>query len=439
MSVRDQLLRGERGVAVWGAGFVGGTTAMAFAAEGVPVVLTDVNPDAVGEINRGRLPVTNLEYWFGATMAEFVSQGLVRATTDWRELADPSLAAHFVAVPTEREGRPWLGALEDVLGKLKTIRPGLVVVESTLVPGALDALDLGDLPVGVAPRRDWFHSPDKNLKNLPRVYAGSTPEIGETMRQVLSIVCDRLLRASSRRVAELVKCVENSLLHVPAVLATQLARAYPDLDVGEVLDLAATHWRIPRYYPSLGTGGYCIPVSSKYVKLGATEPQHLTILDAAIESDASEPYTVVRRLLERGCRRFGVMGVSYKGDLKVHVLSPSVAIQKFLAARPDVDLRAHDPYYTREEIQRLTTAGWMELPDGLRDREAVIVVTDHKAYARMPLAVLLDALKPDATIIDNYGIWKKYREPLRASGRRYFKIGDPGWTLTDAPVEVSRG
>lgn len=434
--IRDDLLSGRRCVAVWGAGFVGGTTAMAYAAEGVRVIAFDTNPEAVAEINRGVLRVANLEYWFGARMEEFVSRGLVRATGRWEDLRDEPVAAHFVAVPTEREGEPWDGAIIETIERLRSLPPALVIVESTLIPGRLERMDLGDLRIGVAPRRDWFHSPEKNLRNLPRVYAGRDAETTVEMREVLSIVCDHLLAAPGIREAELVKSVENALLHVPAVVAAQLARAYPGLDIGEVLRLASTHWRIPRYYPSFGTGGYCIPVSSRYVIEGAERPEALTILAAAVESDRREPDRVAEWLLGRwdGARPpVLLLGLAYKGDIKVHALSPAIRIGRRLL-EAGVPLRAHDPYYTAAEVRGLLPGAVpVEGIEGGRGASAVVVSTDHKAFARLPARDLLASLAPGTLVLDNYGVWAKHAAAFNAAGIEYLRPGAPGYLQERAP------
>jgi nucleotide sugar dehydrogenase len=426
--MKEDLLNGKKRIGVWGAGYIGGTTAMAFASEGVKVMCYDISKEAVAGIMRGQLAVANLEYWFGATMKEFVDKGLVEATNDWELMKDEDIVVHFIAVPTEKDGEPWDDAILDVIDKLKKINPPLVIIESTLTPGRLDTFDIGDLRIGVAPRRDWFHSPEQNLKNLHRVYAGMDKEISEEMYDVLSIVCDHLLCASSYKVAELVKSVENSLLHVPAVYATQLAHAYPDLDIGEVLNLASTHWRIPRYYPSMGTGGYCIPLSSKYVLYGADDPDRLSILKATLDSDKEEPYFVANIVAKRVNGDVGVMGICYKGDLKVHMLSPALPIIRRLKETDGINVYVNDPYYTEEELKGLVGVECFDYMKDLGRFDALIVVTDHKVYKRMPRELLLSQLKEGVLIYDNYGIWKRHASSFNERGIRYYKIGDPGWT-----------
>src|SRR3990170_3603836 len=243
-----------------------------------------------------------MEYWLRFDTRALVQSGAIRATADWREAIHSDYAVHFLGVHTEKDGKPYFSLLEDVFHKLacfrsvETERPPLVIIESTLTPRTVDNIVIPlleregirvgrDLLVGCAPRRDWFISPEKNLETLPRIFGGTTPETTTLMAEVLGIVCRDLRRATDHRHAEAVKSMENAYRHMEITLANQLALAYPDLDVHEVLRLVGTKWNIGTYHPGFGTGGYCIPLSSQYVIDGAVHPEALTLLSATLETD----------------------------------------------------------------------------------------------------------------------------------------------------------
>jgi len=271
---RKKLIEGKAKLAVWGTGYIGFSTMANFAAQGVVTVGTDVSPDIVSAINAGRIPVPNMEYWLGFDTRYLVESKMMRATLDWKEVLSSEFAVHMIAIPTEKGAMPWDGALEDVTKKLangltRSDDPPLVIIESTLTPKKTDELVIPtfekngvrvgkDVLVGVAPRRDWFISPEKNLRTLPRIIGGTTPETTEAMRDVLSIVCDRLVPAPDHRHAEIVKSVENAFRHVEITLANQLSLAYPSLNMIEVLKLVGTKWNVGVYHPSFGSGGYCL-------------------------------------------------------------------------------------------------------------------------------------------------------------------------------------
>lgn len=435
-TIKDELLSGEKKIAVWGAGFIGATTAMAFAGEGVKVLCYDINPKIAEEINRGHLGVANLEFWFGASMKDFTDRGLITAVNDWSEMSGGDIAAHFIAVPTEKDGEPWFEAVESVFETLKKCDSRVAVIESTLVPGQVEKMCLDDFTVCVAPRRDWFHSPDKNLRNLERVFAVSPKEKEAEIRDILSIVCDHLVPASTIKTAELVKCVENSLLHVPAVFAIQLAHAYPGIDVREVLDLASTHWRIPLYYPSFGTGGYCVPLSSKYVLYGAECPDALTIIHKTIETDSSEPLFVAGKAAGHACGGpVAIMGISYKGDLKVCQLSPAISIARRLIG-DGTGVFVHDPFYTHDEARDLIHPDieWFEPGKTLGGFKVIVLVTDHKVYKRFPLHYIQSSIDSGTLVMDNYGIWRKYKSFFDSMTEKeiiYNYVGCSGWSRSD--------
>jgi len=272
--LRRELLEGKRKVAVWGTGYIGFSTMANFAAEGVVCVGTDVSERIVSTINSGKTPVPNMEYWLGFDPKYLVDSGMMSATVEWKKLLTPEFAVHMVAIPTEKEDKPWDGALADVINKISVNAPRstnapLVIIESTLTPNKTDRLVIPiieknglmvgrDILVGVAPRRDWFISPEKNLRSLPRIVGGTNPQTTTLMTEVLSIVCDKLVPAPDHRHAEIVKSVENAYRHMEITLANQLSLAYPNLNMIEVLKLVGTKWNVNTYHPSFGSGGYCL-------------------------------------------------------------------------------------------------------------------------------------------------------------------------------------
>lgn len=441
--LRELLLKGERKVAVWGTGYIGFSTMANFAASGVSCLGTDISDAVVTAINSGRTPVPNMEYWLGFDTKYLVESGMMKATKEWQTLLTPEFAVHMIAVPTEREDKPWDGALEDVTKKISrqgrsAQEPRLIIVESTLTPKKTDHLIIpvledgglqvgSDVLVGVAPRRDWFISPEKNLRSLPRVVGGTTPETTRLMIDVLSVVCDKLIPAPDYRHAEIVKSIENAYRHVEITLANQLSLSYPELDMTEVLRLVGTKWNIGTYHPSFGTGGYCIPLSSQYVLGGAEKPEYLTILKETITTDKNLPIILADQVADRGFRKVGILGLSYKGDLKVHVLSPTIRIANRLRER-GVVVKVNDPYYTADEIKMITAVESFDFPEGLAEFECILIVAGHRLYRAISEATLRAHLNSCKVIIDNVEeAWRHFDWKL--TGIEYYVAGDSGWML----------
>ena len=412
-----------------------------FAAAGVTCVGTDVSNEIVSSINQGLIPVSNMEYWLGFDTKYLVESGMMSCTTDWKKLLTDEFAVHMIAIPTEKGEKPWDGALEDVITKIASNftsleKPSVVIVESTLTPNKTDTLiipiferygiKLGeDLMLGVAPRRDWFISPEKNLKSLPRIVGATDQESTKVIMDVLSIVCDTLIPAPDHKHAEIVKSVENAFRHVEITLANQLSLAYPGLNMTEVLRLVGTKWNVGTYHPSFGTGGYCIPLSSKYVLEGAEDPRPLTLLRDTVTTDETLPLLIADRIADSGFKNVGILGLSYKGDLKVHILSPTLRLSKRLAER-GVKVRVNDPYYSNDEITRITGAQSFSFPNELSEFDCILIVAGHRAYRAIPESQLKGHLSKCKLIIDNLEeTWKNY--DWESSGVKYAIAGQENW------------
>ena len=446
MTLKEKLLSGEKSIGIWGIGYIGYSSMAHFANRGVRCLGTDIDADKVGQINQGVLPIRNIEYWLGFDTKPLVTSGMMKATTEWQQLISEDIPVHLICIPTEKDDVPYDGILIDVIEKLSAYRsinmesPPLIIIESTLTPNATEqtiipafdkkGIKVGkDMLVGVAPRRDWFISPEKSLKNLPRVVGGTTPETTALMKEVLSVVCDTILPAKDHRHAELVKSIENAYRHVEITLANQLSLAYPDIDMREVLALVGTKWNIGTYHPSFGTGGYCIPLSSQYVLSGTKNSDRLSILNSAIETDRNLPSMVAETVIKKGARKVGILGLAYKGDLKVHTLSPTLRIVAYLKEK-GIAVKVHDPYYTAEEIKQICDVETFRFPDDLGQFDAILIVADHRDYQAIPRNQILSNLKKCKLILDNVGIWNEFN--LDEMGIEYYVAGTEHW-LGDQP------
>ncbi len=425
MGISNDLLNGTKKIGVWGIGYIGITNVIHFSESGVKSICFDISKNVVEDINQGIVRIPNLESWMGQQLRPFVDRGLIKATTDFNELKDCPI--HFIAVPTEKDEKPWLDAIKDVLKKIKSFGDNrLIVIESTLTPGTVDTLTIElDLknPIAIAPRRDWFQSPEMNLRNLPRVFGVNNVEYTEEFKNVLSIVCNTLLVASNHKVAEMVKSVENSLLHVPVAYAMEVARAYPNINISEVFDLASTHWRIPKYNITFGTGGYCIPLSTQYVIAGAEKPQELKIAKGAIESDQYQPKYVSKHI--KG-KNIGILGICYKGDLKVCILSPSLKIVDELHNNNSggFAIKIFDPYYSTDEIKKIARCDSFTFPEDLEHFSTIILGPTHKLFKQITREEIKKYIKPGTRILDSQGCWGNHRQQFIELGIEYMRVGD---------------
>jgi UDP-N-acetyl-D-mannosaminuronate dehydrogenase len=227
-----------------------------------------------------------------------------------------------------------------------------------------------------------------------------------------------------------VKAVENSLQHTKMLYASELAFAYPELDTNEVMRLSGGHWRLggveQRWYRAgLGCGGYCIPTSGKYVQLGSITPNKLSIIKATLAANAN----IARRFViaYRHSKRIAILGLSYKEDIKVAVLSSAIPIaREFLSFGTRVFIM--DPYFSAEEIKKYTSEEVVSIRDlqDLRSCDLIVVLAPHTQFHDLDFETIKKSII-EAIIVDDTGCWERYREEFKQANITYRRVGDKGW------------
>jgi len=246
------------------------------------------------------------------------------------------------------------------------------------------------------------------------------------MKEVLSVICDTLVPASDHKHAEIVKSVENAYRHMDITFANQLSLAYPNMNVTEILRLAGTKWNIGTFHPSFGTGGYCIPLSSKYVLMGAEKPEFLSLLKETIEYDTKQPEKVIEKIKRKNLKSVGILGLSYKGDIKVTILSPTLKLVELLK-KECIEVKVNDPLFSVEEITRISGTKSFRFPEDLHLFDALLIVADHKQYRSTPHKIIKQNLKNCKLILDNTEVWKDI--DFDNSDIEYHIAGDKGWLV----------
>ena len=274
--------------------------------------------------------------------------------------------------------------------------------------------------LSIAPRRDWFIEGGKNLENLDRVYGSTDKKSTMVTKDVLSIVCKKLHVASSYKVSEMVKSVENAYRHMDITLANQLSLAFPKDNIREVLKLVGTKWNLETFHPGIGAGGYCIPLSSRYILSQVKSNNKLSLLRETIKTDDGMSKFVASSIAKQGLKKVGILGLSYKGDLKVSVLSKVIPLVKSLIKKK-LKVRLFDPYFTNKEIYNAVRVKTFNFPKDFSSFDCLIVTVDHKQF-KIQKKILEKYLKNCKLIIDHDGAWKKYN--LK---KNYHLSGDNGW------------
>jgi len=433
-----ELLKSKKfKIGIWGTGYIGLSTMVYFSKKKIKCIGYDIDKSKVRSINSGVIPLKDLKKWFGFNIKNLVKTNYLKATSNSNDLISDEVIAHFIAVPTEKNGKPYYKPLMKVLDNISKIKkskkniPPLIIVESTLAPKVSDKKILpffkkkkfevgNNILFSVAPRRDWFIEGNKNLENLDRVY-GSTDKYSATItKDVLSIVCKKLHNASSYRVSEMVKSIENAYRHMDITLANQLSVAFPKDNIREVLKLVGTKWNLETFHPGIGAGGYCIPLSSRYVLSQIKDKSKLTLLRETIKTDDNMGLKISNSITKKKLKKIGILGLSYKGDLKVSVLSKVIPLVKSLKKKK-LSVKLFDPYFTPEEIKKATGVETFKFPDQLAKFDCIIVTVNHKQFRISPTK-LKKYIKNCKFIIDHEGAWQNYN-----LDSNYHLTGDSGW------------
>ncbi len=388
-------------VAVVGLGYVGLPLAMEFAEAGFKVIGFDVSERVVDLLNAGQSHIQDIP---AAQVAKHVASGKFVATADAASMMDADAVSIAVPTPLGKTRDPdmtyVIAATAAVVGQA---HPGLLIVlESTTYPGTtrevlLPALEAAGFSVGTdvflafSPERVDPGNPVYHTKNTPKVVGGVTPACTEVAAALYSAVIDTVVPVSSTETAELVKLLENTFRSVNIGLVNEIAIVCDKLGVNvwEVIDAAATKpFGYMKFTPGPGIGGHCIPLDPHYLAWKMRTLNYKTrFIDLASEINSGMPDYVVekvsRALNDNRKAVHGstvlVLGVAYKRDIDDMRESPALDIMRLLEQR-GATVTFNDPHVAtfREDGHEYHSVPLT--PEALAAADAVVIVTDHKAY-----------------------------------------------------------
>jgi UDP-N-acetyl-D-glucosamine/UDP-N-acetyl-D-galactosamine dehydrogenase len=407
-------------IGIIGLGYVGLPLAV-YLSRNFPVIGFDVDAHRVEELSRG------IDRTLEVTEEEFDSAKGIRYTTSVADLEDCNFYIVTVPTPVDQAKRPDLGALVAASRAVGTvIKPGdIVVYESTVFPGATEEVCVPELErasglkfnedfyAGYSPERINPGDHDHRLPDILKVTSGSTPEVSELVDAVYaSTIKAGTHRASSIRVAEAAKVIENIQRDVNIALINELAMLFKeiDLDTLEVLEAAGTKWNFLPFRPGL-VGGHCIGVDPYYLTYKAESigfhPQ--MILAGRRTNDGMASYiandvikTMIKRKQTIDTARVLVMGFTFKENVpdtrNTKVVDLIRALRDFVA-----DVVVYDPMADIASVKDeydidLTN----ELPRGPFD--GVILAVKHDAIASLGEKGLQTLLVPGGLVYDLKGI-----------------------------------
>ena len=267
-------------IAVVGLGYVGLPLAVEFGKQ-FPTIGFDINPRRIDEVAGGR------DHTLEVLPEEFRDAIYLRYSSDPADLSNANVYIVTVPTPIDRNNKPDLTPLITATHTVaNSIQKGdTVIYESTVFPGATEevCVPLLEKESGLQYNIDFFagYSPERinpgdkehRLPNIVKVTSGSTPERAEFIDSLYrSIITAGTHIASSIKVAEAAKVIENTQRDLNIALVNELALIFEKLDIDsqEVLEAAGTKWNFLPFRPGL-VGGHCIGVDPYYLTFKAEQ------------------------------------------------------------------------------------------------------------------------------------------------------------------------
>jgi UDP-N-acetyl-D-glucosamine dehydrogenase len=405
MTLQDKIANRSAVVGVIGLGYVGLPLLAAFHRAGFAVLGFDVDPKKIDALKRGENYLKHL----GETLvADMLKAGRFDVTADAARLGEAHAILVCVPTPLGKHLEPDLSYVERTADDIaKTLRPGqLIVLESTTYPGTtreiiLPRLESRGLKLGAdfflafSPEREDPGRKDFNTVTIPKLVGGIDAASGEVAAALYRHAIQVVIPVSSAEVAEAAKLLENVYRAVNIALVNEMKTVLSamNIDVWEVIRAAATKpFGYQAFYPGPGLGGHCIPIDPFYLTWKAREVGLPTrFIELAGEINHAMPQYVVERLVlalnSRGKAvkgsRILVLGLAYKPDVDDVRESPSFElIEKLTDLGAAVDYS--DPHVpATHRMRKYGDLGMKSVPltpESLKQYDAVLVATHHKAF-----------------------------------------------------------
>jgi UDP-N-acetyl-D-galactosamine dehydrogenase len=403
-------------IGIVGLGYVGLPLAV-YMARHFPVLGFDIDSERIAQLKAGTDRTREV------TPEEFSAAAQISFSAEPESLRSCNFFIVTVPTPIDQALQPDLGMLErasETVGR--ALKKGdIVVYESTVYPGVTEdhCVPILERTSGLAFNVDFFagYSPERinpgdhrhRLSDIMKVTSGSTPEAAELVDQVYaSVITAGTHRASSIRVAEASKVIENIQRDVNIALVNELAQLFKvmGLETREILAAATTKWNFHGYVPGL-VGGHCIGVDPYYLTHKAQSigfhPEMILagrrINDGMAQWVALDVIKqMLRRKLEIGSARLLVMGLTFKENCPDIRNTKVVDLVRELAALAG-KVAVYDPLADPVEVRREYDIDCStSIPPG--PFEAIVLAVRHDDISRIGAERLRDMLVPGGVLYD---------------------------------------
>ncbi len=380
-------------VVIGGCGRVGLPLGLAFADRGLRVTLFDINPDAVADVEAGRLPFEELG---AAEVLARVAGRTLDATTDPCCVAEAEHVVVVIGTPVDEHLNPEPQAVPRAVAAVGDhLRDGqLLVLRSTLYPGVTALVErlvaeLGkDVDVSFCPERIAEGKAMTELFELPQLVAARTDRAVDRSAKLFRTLTAQVVPLTPEE-AELAKLFTNTWRYIRFAIANQLFMIANDFGLDYERIRGAMAYDYPRAADLPGAGFAAGPCLLKdTMQLAAFNNNNFTLGHAAMLVNEGLPLYVVHRLQQRfdlSTMTVGILGMGFKADSDDPRDSLSYKLKRILRFKAAAVLTTDPHVRTDPEL--------VPLGDVLERADLLIIGAPHRAYA---------GLRPRQPVVD---IW----------------------------------
>lgn len=416
----EQLVNKQKTLAVIGLGYVGLPIALEFAKK-IKVIGFDINAERVAMMQNKIDPSKELE-------AEAFEGVDIEFTNNLDVLRQANFFIVAVPTPVDEHNVPDLTPVlraSETIGKV--LKKGdYVVYESTVYPGCteddcvpviekLSGLKMvEDYKIGYSPERINPGDKEHTITSIIKVVSGCCAESLAVIANVYELVVKAgVYRASSIKVAEAAKIIENTQRDLNIALMNELSIIFDKMNINtyEVLEAAGTKWNFLRFQPGL-VGGHCIGVDPYYLTYKSKELGYNSqvILAGRQINDGMASY-VAKKVLQHIIANTGnvkeakvlVMGATFKENVS-DIRNSKVAdvVKELKSFSLNVDIA--DPHASSEEL--LHEYGFALSEKIANEYDAIIITVPHQAYNQFDDTYFASITKAEALIFDLKGTYR---------------------------------
>lgn len=403
-------------VAIIGLGYVGLPLAVAFGRH-CGTIGFDISTEKLASYSLQIDPTGEVD------AEQFAAAKHLQLTSDGASLASADFIVVAVPTPVDAAHRPDFGPLmsaSEICGR-NMKRGAIVVFESTVYPGATEEVCVPvlerfsgltwkrDFHVGYSPERINPGDREHTLDRIVKVVSGDDgPTLDAVAGLYEMVVSAGVHRASSIKVAEAAKVIENTQRDLNIALMNELALIFDRMGINtlEVLEAAGTKWNFLNFRPGL-VGGHCIGVDPYYLTTKAEmlgyHPQ--VILAGRKINDAMGPFIARRTIKEMVSAGFPVsnqpvivLGLSFKEDVPDLRNSRVIDLIRELQSY-GANVFVHDPIAKSDEAKReynFALTAWEDLPRA----GALVLAVAHRQYLEMRPAQIFAKVMSGGVIAD---------------------------------------